>query len=80
MRPSLYSNANLLENNLLYIYIYIYIVLGFFFGETILNRDFLPSALLKSPTILIYNSATTGPKRGIKKGGGQKNIPCWKIS
>ena len=44
----------------------------FYFGESFLSQIILPSAMLNSPIIVLCNSATAGPKPGMKKEEGLK--------
>ena len=55
---------------------YIYLIgcfISFYFGESFLSQVILPSAMLNSmPIIVLCNSATAGPKPGMKKEEGLK--------
>ena len=51
----------------------------FYFRENFLSEVVLPSAMLNSPIIVLCNSATAGPKPGMKKKEGEKKIILEKI-
>ena len=44
----------------------------FYFGESFLSQVILPGVMLSSPIIVLCNSATAGPKPGMKKEEGEK--------
>ena len=50
-----------------------------YFGERFFSQVILPSAMLNSSIIVLCNSATAGPKPGMKKEEGLKKIIVEKI-